>query len=198
MGFPLIGKTVASEHYKLVVAAATAHLVLGMAFSILAVEFLVVKSKNWKKYASEFFINPLILALLGGILLSLSKIHGAAIDFIKIPLSALSVTASPVALFALGGFLHGRFMASHFKTAGVAAFFKLLILPLLIGLGGAFFQVGRPALNISVLVAAMPAAVTCFVISERYKLDEQLVANAILLSTAASIFTISMLLAAIG
>ncbi|MBI5530248.1 MAG: AEC family transporter [Candidatus Doudnabacteria bacterium] len=196
MGFPLIGKTVAAEHYKLVVAAATVHLVLGMAFSILTVEFLVQKSKNWKKYAADFFINPLVLALFAGIGLSLLNASGPLAEFFKSPLSALSVTASPVALFALGGFLHGRFMSGHLKTAGLASAFKLLALPLLIWLGGIIFKIKQPALDISVLVSAMPSAVTCFVISERYKLDEKLVANAILLSTAASVITISSLLTA--
>lgn len=194
MGFPLVGAAFGSANFAGVVAAATAHLVLGLVLSVVAVELWVVKSKKVKIYVNDFIKNPLIIALFLGIILSLVGVRGSVVDIIKRPIAMFGATASPVALFALGGFLHGRFMANHTKAALMATALKLLAFPALIIFLARFANLSGNDLGVSVAVSAMPTAVTGFVIAEQYGLDETFVANAILLSTAVSVLTISAFL----
>ncbi len=195
MGFPLIGAALGKESFSDMIAVATSHLVMAMVFSVLAVEFLVVKSRQAKTYLADFIKNPLVISLLVGIIFSLVKLPSAPAYFIQKPLAMLGTTASPVALFALGGFLHGKFYKSHFKAAFAASFLKLLVLPVFVLIASAVLKMNYASSRVSFLVAAMPTAVTAFVISEKYKLDESFVANVILLSAMLSVICLSGFLA---
>jgi predicted permease len=106
----------------------------------------------------------------------------------------LAATASPVALFALGSFLHGKFKKQDASLAVWTTAAKLLVFPLAVFLLAKIFNLSAENQSISALISTMPVAVTCFVIAEKYKLNQQLVANAIVLSTAVSIATIPLFL----
>jgi malonate transporter and related proteins len=194
MGFPIIGSALGTGDYSAVVAAATIQLVLGLVLSILAVEYWVVRSKNFKTYARDFVRNPLIIALFFGIVLSLIHWEGSIAGIIRKPIDMLAATASPVALFALGAFLHGKFIKAHLKLTMLTSLIKLLLFPIVIWYFSGFFPVSDQARNITALVSCLPVAATCFVIAEKYKLDKSFVVNSILVSTAVSIFTISFFL----
>jgi predicted permease len=193
MGFPLVGGAFSAQYFSGIVGAATGHLVLGIVFSVLAAEFFVVKSKNISKYFKDFFTNPLMMALILGIILSLLNIKVSDANIIQKTLTMLAVTASPVALFALGAFMHGKFLKHHASLAGIAVILKLIAFPIIILVVFKLLNLAViPNNTISALVASMPTAVTAFVIAEKYKLDESYVTNVILLGTAASLVTISV------
>ncbi len=194
MGFPIAGGAFGSSLFPSVIAAATGHLAFGIVFGILAAEFLVVKSRNFKSYFRDFAKNPLMVALFLGMALSVLNLNQPFFDILKKPLTMLGATASPVALFALGGFLHGKFMKKHLALSLLTASLKLLALPLFMALvfkGVAGFKTYLP---LTVLVSAMPSAVTCFIIAEQYDLQEDFVANTIVISTVLSLLTISAFL----
>ncbi len=193
MGFPLVTGAVEQKQYSDAIVAGTAHFAIGLAFSILAVEFFVLRTKNVKTYILDFVRHPLIVSLAVGIALSFVRIP--AIDgFVNKTLAMLGATASPVALFALGGFLHGKFHPRHAQLAALSVVLKLAIFPLLLAVAAALCGLDQPQTRVSGLMAAMPTAVTAFVISEKYGLDKEFVANCIILSTIISLISISIFL----
>lgn len=194
IGFPLLADAFGPARLPYSIAAATIHLVLGLLFSLLAVEYWVVKSKSVRTYIIEFFKNPFFISLAAGLALSWLNFKGPVAETIQKPIYMLGSTASPLALFALGGFLHGKFIRHNLSRAVWLSLVKLLVFPIFVWLVAIIFGFPRDFAAISVAVASMPSAVTAFVIAEKYHLDNDLVANSILLSTAASLITISIFL----
>lgn len=195
IGFPLLGMAFAKENLPYGIAAATVHLVLGLIFSIMAVEYWVIKSKRPLSYFKDFVKNPFFISLAAGIIFSWIGFEGVVAEMIRKPMTMLGSTASPLALFALGGFLHNKFIKHHLNRAAILTALKLIIFPLFLWL--VLWLVGSSPCfaGMSVIVASMPSAVTAFVIAEKYHLDEELVSNTILLSTAISVITVSIFLA---
>ena len=195
IGFPLLGMAFAKEYLPYGIAAATVHLVLGLIFSIMAVEYWVIKSKRPLSYFQDFVKNPFFISLGLGILLSYFNFSGSVAEVIRKPMTMLGSTASPLALFALGGFLHGKFIKHHLNRSIILTVVKIIVFPAFLWL--VLWLIGcSPCFGaMSVIVASMPSAVTAFVIAEKYHLDHELVANTILLSTAVSVVTISIFLA---
>lgn len=142
-------------------------------------------------------INPLILAMTAGIVVSTLGLRLPAPIARVVDLFALS--SSAVSLFAIGGMLVGLPLRGF--GAGVAAIAagKLLLHPLAVALAVlALPWLGMPALDPSlrwaaVLSAAMPMIGIYPIIAQRYG-QEDVGAAAMLVTTVASFFTLSALL----
>lgn len=101
----------------------------------------------------------------------------------------LGATASPIALFALGGFLHGKLVKDKMGFVMLSSILKVIIFPLFVAaISLLVFKSGDP--KTAILLSSMPVAVTAFVISEKFRLDGALVGNAILVSTILSFLII--------
>jgi predicted permease len=138
--------------------------------------------------------NPLFLAIVAGFAVSLLRVRVPAPldEFLRL----LGSSAGPVALFAIGVFVHrpGPIRADAGSWVLVAA--KLVLHPLLAWVVAATV-LGLPPATAAVLtvVAALPAAGTAFLFVERNGGNVDRVASAILLSTALSFVTITLLAA---
>jgi len=194
MGFPIGQSVFGEEQFPEFVAAATPHLVLGIALAILVSEYFVIRAKKVKTYLKDFFLNPLILSLFCGILLSVFRVKPDLFSFVTATVEMLGSTASPVALVTLGAFLHGKFAKEHVGLSFLAISTKLAVFPLFIALAGKFIMPNTNGLSASFLAAAMPTAITVFVISEKYNIAPRFVAHTIVLTTLVSIATISITL----
>jgi len=113
-------------------------------------------------------------------------------SFIHVALSMLKSTASPIALFSLGAFLFGRMPKKEFRELAVISTLKLILLPLVIVLLSFLFNLRNIEYNVSLTQAAMPLAVTNFVISKQYRIQEEFVANSVVITTLISILTIPL------
>jgi malonate transporter and related proteins len=120
----------------------------------------------------------------------------------------LADAASPVALFTIGAVLarsqmltaQGHAKPLHWQDYLPVAVFKLILHPLLVLLVGAAaiamgVPLGRFALLVIVLVAALPSASNVALLAERYGADNGRVARIILVTTAASFLTFSLAVA---
>ena len=123
-------------------------------------------------------------------------------------LGMLADAASPVALFTIGSVLARSQMKAargHAKPLPMRdylplAALKLLLHPLLVLLVGAAaitlgVPLGKFALTVIVLVAALPSASNVALLAERYEADNGRIARIILVSTAASFVTFSLAVA---
>lgn len=138
--------------------------------------------------------NPLFIAILGGLAMSLLhlKIPGPIDEFLRL----LASSAGPVALFAIGVFVY-RPGPVRLDVASVWLIaVKLLFHPLLMWCVGAWvLGLDHDVLAVVTVTAALPAAGTAFIFVERHGGNVDRVATAILLSTALSFVTITGLTA---
>ena len=146
----------------------------------------MMSGAKWGKLALEKITrNTIIPACVFGALFSLSGlvIPSALLDV----LSSVGSTTTPLALFSMGLFIYGKKFGKNTVLVGAMSLAKLALFPaifvscaLLLGLTGTHF-------DISLLEAMMPLAVTNFVIAEKFELDSEAMAQAVIVSTLLAI-----------
>jgi len=137
--------------------------------------------------------NPLAVAALSGVLFSLWEIPvpGAIGTY----LDMLGRVASPAALFTLGLSLVGQPFAANMREVGWLVFAKLVLHPLTVALLGVFlFGLEGRWLQSAVLLAALPSGALVYVVAQRFDIFVGQASATIIMSTAISIVTISVLL----
>lgn len=139
--------------------------------------------------------NPLVMATVLGMAWSVAGLR------VPVPLdsfgSLLGASAGPCALFAIGLFLAGRPLTADLGEIGWIVALKLLLQPLLTW--WLAFQVLRldPYWAASaVILAGLPTGALTFVIAQQYRVHVERTSAVILVSTIASVLTLSPLLAA--
>lgn len=150
-----------------------------------------------KKALAGMVANPMPWAILLGALASLIQLElPAPVDK---TVGLLADAASPTALFTIGAVLaRSQIVAARSGHAAIplrdyvpVAVFKLLLHPLLVLLVGIVaIQLGAPlgrfALVVMVLIAALPSASNVSMLAERFGADNGRIARIILVSTAAA------------
>jgi malonate transporter len=139
--------------------------------------------------------NPMIGSVVLGIL------WGATGLALPVPvnefMTLLGAAATPCALFAIGASLAGR-SAERLEVAAWLSTAKLVLHP--IAVAGACWLFGVSGYNAGVMVAAaaLPVAGNVFILAQHYRVAPQRVSTAILLSTAASVLTVTAVIALIS
>lgn len=189
MGFPIIS-SFTSRPLAEIAPLATFYLIFGLVASIFAIEYWVHKSGKIHTYADDFLKNPLLLSLIAGILASIF-FKSTALEIVLTPLSMIAATASPLALFTLGAFMHGKYSNHHIPATTIAILLKLIIIPAITFVVSSSLQLGYEMQVTTTLTAAMPTAVTAFVLSEKYQLESKFIAIGIILTTLLSFATLA-------
>jgi malonate transporter and related proteins len=130
---------------------------------------------------------------------------GVAIVFvgfgIRIPLpverfaALLAAAAGPCALFAIGLFVSQLSIRQGFRASAPTTALKLVLHPLLMA-ALAFWALPVEAswAKIAVVCASLPLGATAFVLAQRYRLLEAETSTGAVLSTAASVLTVSVVM----
>jgi predicted permease len=121
---------------------------------------------------------------------------------VRIPLPAerfavlLSAAAGPCALFAIGLFVSQLSIRAGAQASWQTTALKLLVHPLLMaGLAFYLLPVDPFWAKIAVVCAALPLGATAFVLAQRYRLLEEETSTGAVVSTAASLVTVSLVMA---
>ncbi len=133
--------------------------------------------------------NPMVMAILSGLLISVLQIHvPSAIDnFTRM----LGNAAGPCALFCIGASLGGQRVGVD-RAVWVLSAAKLILHPLMAALYlFVVFRVSPQYAAIGVLLAAMPCATGCFIISQRYGMQTSSISATILLGTFMAMLTVT-------
>lgn len=147
--------------------------------------------------AKAFATNPLVVAPIAGIALSILGIRlPAALDTFC---TLIGASASPCALFAIGLFLVGKPIAGDLKEIVWVSLLKLLLQPAATYVL-AFYLLSMDPIwaKSAVILAALPAGTTLFVIGQKYGVYVRRATAIVLVSTVASVLTISALLVHLG
>jgi malonate transporter and related proteins len=111
----------------------------------------------------------------------------------------LAAAAGPCALFAIGLFVSQLSIRAGVAAAWPSTALKLLLHPLLTALL-VFYVLPVDAFwaKIAVVCASLPLGATAFVLAQRYKLLEAETSTGAVLSTAASVLTVSLVMLMLG
>ncbi|CAN1556030.1 COG0679 Predicted permeases [Paracoccaceae bacterium] len=139
--------------------------------------------------------NPMIVSVALGILWGTTglTLPGPVNEF----LTLLGAAATPCALFAIGASLAGR-SAERVEIAGWIAFAKLVLHPAAVAAACWTFGVNGYGAGVMITAAALPVAGNVFILAQHYGVAPQRVSTAILLSTAASVLTVTGVIALIS
>lgn len=137
--------------------------------------------------------NPMIVSIIIGLVWAAWEIP------IPAPLnefmSMLGSAATPGALFAIGASLASK-SAERIETAAWLSFCKLILHPLAVSYFAlVVFPVDPYAAAVMIAASALPVAGNIYMIAQHYQVAPQRVSASILISTAVSIFTVSLVIA---
>ena len=138
--------------------------------------------------------NPILIGLVGGIGFAASGLT------LPSPIAAsaelLGRAALPTALFAMGASLAGYRIQGALAPAMVIVGLKTILQPLVVWILVDYaFAIASPWSDTAILLAAMPTGVNAYLFAARYRAGEPEAATALLLSTAFSLLTVSVILA---
>lgn len=135
--------------------------------------------------------NPMIVAMLAGLGWSALRLPlpAPAAEF----LTLLGGAATPGALFAIGASLALQ-PARLPGTAATVSFAKLVLHPAAVALAAWLLAVEPTAAGVMVAAAALPVAGNVYILAHHFRLAEEQVSAAILLSTAVSILTLPVVI----
>lgn len=195
LGIPLV--TVAyGERAALPAALATvATNFVSFALAIVCLELFVNPHRGGVRRALKGVImSPLIWPIFLAVLLVALQV--------KIPLPAerfatlLAAAAGPCALFAIGLFVSQLSIRAGAAASWQTTLLKLVLHPLLMA-ALVFWVLPVDALwaKIAVVCASLPLGATAFVLAQRYKLLEAETSAGAVVSTAASLLTVSLVMA---
>lgn len=145
--------------------------------------------KSAKNIAAQIATNPIILSCFLGIAWSLFKLPLKGI-FGK-TLAILSSATLPLSLLCLGGSFSFERARSGFRLAATSSAMKTVLLT---GIGIALYRwmgLAGDDLRIGAIMLGCPTAVVTYVMASRLKGDPDLAGVIVIVSTAASAFTIS-------
>ncbi len=193
MGFPLIELGFGKENLISGALISIIYLVIPILISIFIIKYWQDRSHKISDQLKDFFKNPLVVSVFFGFILSFLKIDFSFIEAIKKSLSLLGSTASPVALFALGGFLYGKFLKKDLASVFAISLLKTIVFPLIVATTFIYlFKLDN--FGVFALLASMPVAVTTFVIAEKFNFGKELIGNSILISIIISFFAIPLII----
>ena len=114
-------------------------------------------------------------------------------------LQALALAAPPCGLIMAGASLAHVGVKEHWQPAALATVVKLAVMPLMVWAAGRYLFTLDPLwLTVATLNAAMPAGANVYLVAQLYRTGVGLATNAVVISTAASIFTLSAVLLLLG
>ena len=111
----------------------------------------------------------------------------------------LAAAAGPCALFAIGLFVSQLSMRAGVAASWPSTALKLVVHPALMAALALYLLPVDPFwAKIGVVCASLPLGATAFVLAQRYKLLEAETSTGAVLSTAASVVTVSIVMALFG
>ena len=198
MGIPLILLLFGDEALPIAVIGAVLTVVVQFGLTIVAIETHRAKGRSLlpalKKVALSLLRNPILVSTLLGLGCSWFGIT------IPIPIASgieqLGNAATPCALLTIGLFIAQTRVTTGGRAVTEIVVLKLLVHPLLVGIFAlAVFDLDPVWAWCAILATALPVGTGPFMLANLYREDAAVTARAILISTVASVVTLTALIA---
>lgn len=195
--FAIIGLAIIANFYG-VESLGQASLVLAFTiplYNVLSVVALTVplryeKQYDYTKTIIEIVKNPLIIAVLCAIPFSYFNI--SIPEILYKTGSYLSALTLPLALIGIGGFLSFNDIAKGFSLTMISTTLKLIIFPSATTFVAYLLGFSGMDLGIIFILFACPTAIASFIMAEAMGANSRLAGNILLLTTLASVVTITL------
>jgi hypothetical protein len=198
-GIPFITFAFPVEGERLATLSAATVAIVSVTLSLVVLELYgleeVPKWKGVKHVAKRLSRNPLILSILFGVFLSVTRMGIPAP--ISDALHMLGSTTSVVAIFMLGVFLYGR-QYTNITTAFKLSLLRIVFLPAVAFLTIRLLGLSGVEGSVVVLMHGMPIAISMIVLSERYNFYKETIASLILISSLAAALYLNLWLLLLG
>lgn len=199
MGFPLAAATLGPSSLVPTMVATIMTVCVLFAAALILIEIDVQTERHPRrmvtKVARSLATNPLLVApILGGVFLAFTiSLPAPLAKFVTL----LSNAASPCALVALGLFIAEKrpTVASPVRGVGILVAMKLVVQPVITWvLASLVFRLPPLLTATAVLMAALPTGTGPFLIAEFYRREAGITSRVVLVSTIASLLTITVYL----
>ena len=171
--------------------------ILSLVYNILSIYTLTTTLTDKKLNLFSMIIsmtkNPLIIGIVLGIMINL--LHIPVHPVIMQTGDYLSQLTLPVALLCIGASLSFADMKDTKTVATIAVIAKLIVSPIIITCIAYLSGFSKMDLGIVFLMSSTPTAAASYIMVKAMKGNETLAANIIVMSTVASLFTVSFGLA---
>jgi malonate transporter len=141
-------------------------------------------------------IHPVPLPIIAGLLYA--QTGWAIPEVVDKPLQWLGNAFGPLALLLVGVTLAGTTAGPHLRGALGLTLVKNLLMPVLVAGLGLLMGLSGLALVVMVVTAALPMGANVFLFSQRYAVAEELVTASIIVSNAAALLTVPLVMALVG
>jgi len=141
-------------------------------------------------------IHPVPLPILAGLLFA--QTGWALPDVVDRPLQWLGQAFGPLALLLVGVTLAGTAAGPHLRGALGVTLAKNLLLPALVAALGLLLGLRGLPLVVMVVTAALPIGANVFLFSQRYAVAEELVTACVIVSNAAALLTLPLVMLLAG
>jgi hypothetical protein len=139
---------------------------------------------------ATFFTNPLIIACLLGLLLNQTGMPPFGAEILDI----FSRGALPLGLLSVGAGLNVKALEGSLFKTGLSAALKLLMLPALTALFFTYFEIGGTVRTVGILYAAVPGAISSYILSRQLGGDSELMAGIITFETFFALLSMPLVL----
>ncbi|HEX9092576.1 MAG TPA: AEC family transporter [Coriobacteriia bacterium] len=141
--------------------------------------------------AKELLSAPALIALLAGLLSRLLPLSGPVQAVVMDWLGLVANLTVPLVMMSLGLTLRGEGLRKRAASLVASGAVKLLVLPA-VALGIGLAVGDRESLRLVALQAGMPSMMLTLMVGDRFELDTDLIASAILASTVACVLTVPL------
>lgn len=202
LGIPLLVSAFGQEAMVPVFLIIAFHSATLLPVSIFLIQMGRRSDGSWPEASiAKIMIEVLANPIIGGIVLGLaSNLTGFTLPGpVDTAGNLMATVAIPSALVALGASLAGYKLEGQIGPASVLAGIKLLVQPvvawiLLVKILG----LGAPWAPVAVVMAGMPSGAMVYLFGARYGAAPEVAASVVVISSAASVVTLSVLLALMG
>lgn len=209
IGIPLIGLAYGEAGLVVLLALVSLHALVLLTAATVALEFAVAREagragKNGLRHGlrtvfgavRNALIHPVPLPIIAGLLFA--QTGWQLPEVVDRPLQWLGNAFGPLALLLVGVTLAGAGVGAQLRGALAVAVAKNLMLPALVALLGVLLGLSGLPLLVMVVTAALPVGANVFLFSQRYAVAEELVTTSVIVSNAAALLTLPLVMLLVG
>ena len=147
---------------------------------------------SWLKTLLNILTNPLILACAAGAFIQASSFELPTV--VERTCTIVGSAAFPLALLGIGSQLATITVANEWSLAFISTAIKCIVCPLIGWAIGSSIGLAGRELQAILMMCAVPTAVSSYVLTDQMKGDGDLAASAVVVCTAFSLFSLSIVL----
>lgn len=198
IGLPLVDHMVGKDGLVAISILLAIHLPLMMVIGTILMESAAAKVDGGEKRSigtilkqvgTNLVQNPLVIALVAGVIFNFSGI--TMTPAIGIVVNQLAAAASPVALISIGMALTRYPIRGDIGLSATSATLKLLLLPAVVFAVTHLMGLPRDWAAALVLTSSVPSGINSWLIAQRFRSGASLAASVISITTAFGVFTVS-------